>query len=50
MQKAVGMMLLVIGTSVTAMAAITPEIDASSAGSALALISGALLIYKGRRK
>ena len=52
MQKVIGMILLLIGVSVSAMAvpAQTPEIDAASAGSAVALISGALLIYQGRRK
>jgi len=43
------MMLLFAGASISAVAAV-PEIDASSAGSALALLSGAVLIIRGRRK
>ena len=40
-----------LGASVLAMAqSPTPEIDATSAGSAIALVAGALLIYRGRRK
>jgi hypothetical protein len=50
MHKVVGMIFLLIGTSVFTMGAITPEIDPASAGSAIALVSGALLIYRGRRK
>jgi hypothetical protein len=29
---------------------VAPEIDASSAGSALALLTGAVLVIRGRRK
>jgi hypothetical protein len=51
MQKALGMMILLVGASNFAMAvAATPEIGAASAGSAIALISGALLVMRGRRK
>lgn len=50
MRKAVGMLLLLVGASSFAMAAPTPEIGAGSAGSALALLSGALLVIRGRRK
>ena len=48
MLKVIGMMLLLIGVSGAAMAstAPVPEIDASSAASALALISGALLMVR----
>ena len=49
MQKVLGFVLLVMGASVSAMALVTPEINPASAGSALALVSGALLIYRGRR-
>jgi hypothetical protein len=50
MQKVIGMLLLLVGASAFTMGAITPEIDPASAGSAIALVSGALLIYRGRRK
>ena len=51
MMRTVGMMLLLIGASGFAMAAVTvPEIDPGSAGSALALLSGALLVVRGRSK
>ena len=47
--KIIGMMLLVMGMSGAAMAAV-PEIDDGSGVSALALLSGALLVIKSRRK
>jgi hypothetical protein len=50
MQRALGMMLLVIGASTFAMATAVPEISAGSAGSALALLSGALLVIRRHRK
>jgi hypothetical protein len=52
MNKALGMMLLLAGVSSLAMAATAavPEIGAGSAGSAMALVSGALLVIRGRRK
>jgi hypothetical protein len=52
MRKTLGMMLLLIGSCGLALAIEgygAPEIDAGSAGSALALLSGALLIIRGRR-
>jgi uncharacterized membrane protein HdeD (DUF308 family) len=49
MQKVLGYTLLVIGVSSFAMGAV-PEIDPASAGSALALLSGAVLVIRGRRK
>jgi hypothetical protein len=48
--KIIGMMLLVVGMSGAAMATAVPEIDATSSVSALALLSGALLVIKSRRK
>lgn len=48
--KLIGMALLLVGVSGLAMAGAVPEIDAGSAGSALALLSGTLLIIRGRRK
>ncbi len=50
MQKIVGMMLLVAGASAFAMGAVVPEIGVGSAGSAVALLSGALLVIRGRHK
>jgi len=50
MTKIGGMMLLVIGMSGAAMATAVPEIDPSSGVSALALLSGALLIIRARMK
>jgi hypothetical protein len=50
MMRMIGVMLLLIGVSGLAMAVPAPEIDPSSAGSALALLSGALLVLRGRRK
>jgi hypothetical protein len=49
MQKVFGLMLLIVGASAFAMGGV-PEINAGSAGSAVVLISGALLVYRGRRK
>jgi hypothetical protein len=48
--KIVGMMLLVVGTVAVASAATAPEIDAGSTVSALALLSGTLLMLKSHRK
>jgi hypothetical protein len=50
MSKTLGMMLLMIGVAGTALATAVPEIDPGSGASALALISGALLVARGRRK
>jgi hypothetical protein len=52
MQKVFGIMLLVVGASAFAMATATavPEIGVGSAGSAIALLSGTLLVIRGRRK
>ena len=49
--KIFGMMLLLAGMSVAAVAAVTvPEIDASAGISAVVLLSGALLIIRSRQK
>ncbi len=50
--KPVGMLLLFVGTVAVASAYVegVPEIDASSTVSALALLSGSLLILESRRK
>jgi hypothetical protein len=47
--KILGITLLVIGSSALAMGAV-PEIGVGSAGSALALLSGTLLVFLGRKK
>jgi hypothetical protein len=48
--KILGMMFLFVGAVVTASAVTVPEIDAGSSASALALLSGGLLIIKSRWK
>ena len=49
--KLLGMMLLLVGVSGLALAQVrTPEIDPGSAGSAVALLSGALLVIRASRK
>jgi hypothetical protein len=52
MRKVVGLVLLTLGTAgaVLAFPSPAPEIDAGSAVSALALISGAALVIRGPRK
>jgi hypothetical protein len=48
--KAIGMFMIVVGAAGFAMASVTPvpEIDSASAASAVALLSGALLVMRGR--
>ena len=50
--KLLGMALMFVAFASFANAAVlpTPEIDPGSAGSALALLSGALLVIRSRRK
>jgi hypothetical protein len=50
MVKISGMMLLMIGVSISASAYSVPEIDPGMGGSAIALLSGALIMIRGRRK
>jgi hypothetical protein len=52
MLKAAGMFLILVGVSSFALAniTVTPEINAGSASSALALVSGAILVFRGRKK
>lgn len=50
MRKALGLLLLVIGSSTAALAAPGPEIDPASGASALALIAGGLFMLRSRRK
>jgi hypothetical protein len=47
--KLVGSILLLVGMGSMAFAS-TPEVSPASAGSAIALISGAVLVMRGRRK
>jgi hypothetical protein len=48
--KLTGMVLLLVGAATFAFASPIPEINAGSAGSALALLSGALLVLRSRKK
>jgi hypothetical protein len=50
MQKTIAMMLLFIGVSGAAMANVVPEIDPGTGASAIALLSGALLMLRSSRK
>jgi hypothetical protein len=52
MTKIAAIMFLITGLAGFALAdsVIVPEISASSAGSALALLTGAVLVIRGRRK
>lgn len=51
MKKALGTILLAIGVAPFAFAQrLAPEVDPGSFASALALISGAVLVMRGRRK
>ena len=52
MLKFAGMLLILVGVSSFALAVVvaTPEISAGSASSAVALISGAMLVFRGRKK
>jgi hypothetical protein len=50
MQKSLGMLLLIAGLATNLVAVPIPEIDPGVGGSAVALLSGALLILRSRRK
>ena len=53
MSKLIAVMLLVLGTSTVLMAqgaTTVPEIDATAATAAVALLAGAALVIRGRRK
>jgi hypothetical protein len=50
-RKAFAIVLLMIGAAVAAMAVVeAPEVDPASAGSALALLAGTLVLVRGRRR
>jgi hypothetical protein len=51
--KSLGLVLLLVGVSSSAFAALTvaaPEISPASGAAAITLLSGALLVIRGRRK
>ncbi len=48
--KVASLFLLVMGAQTFAFAVGVPEIDPGSAGSALALLAGAVLVVRGRRR
>jgi hypothetical protein len=48
--KIAGMVLLGIGASSVCFASAVPEIDPASGVNALALLAGALLVIRGRRR
>jgi hypothetical protein len=48
--KLLGMALMFVGVASFASAVSVPEIDPGSAGSAIALLSGALLVVRAGRK
>jgi hypothetical protein len=50
MRKVLALFLFGIGSGVVAMANATPEIDPASTGSAVALLAGTILIFRGRRR
>jgi hypothetical protein len=52
MRNFIAVMLLVLGTSTVSMAGINPvpEIDSTAGAAAVALVAGAALIIRGRRK
>lgn len=53
MKRVLSFVLLTLGASAMAMATVVadaPEIDAGSAASALALLSGALMVIRSRRR
>jgi hypothetical protein len=48
--KIAGLALLCVGMSSACFAAVTPEIDPASGANALALLAGAMLMIRGRRR
>jgi len=50
MKRLSGLLLLAMGIAGYASAAVVPEIDPASSVSALALLSGGLLVLRSRRK
>lgn len=50
MNKLIAVALFIIGVQSFASAATAPEIDPGSAASAVALLAGAVVVIRGRRK
>ncbi len=50
MNKIIVLMLFAIGSGVAAFATPVPEIDPASGASALALLAGAVVLVRGRRR
>ncbi|MDR3699012.1 MAG: hypothetical protein P4L56_05210 [Candidatus Sulfopaludibacter sp.] len=51
MQKTLGMLLLIVAVSACCWAVpATPEIDPAAGGSAIALVAGALLVIRSRKR
>lgn len=50
MMKVSGFVLIGIGVAGSCMAAAVPEIDPSTSANAIALVAGALMIIRSRRK
>ena len=50
MQKSFGFILILIGAPLAAVASPVPEISPASGVSAIVLLSGAILMIRGRRK
>jgi hypothetical protein len=50
MIKFTGFVLMFAAVSTALTASVVPEIDPATGGSALALIAGAMLVVRGRRK
>ncbi|MEO5924072.1 MAG: hypothetical protein ABIR70_09615 [Bryobacteraceae bacterium] len=49
--KHIGTLVILLATSTYAFAGVsTPEIDGNTAGAAIALVSGGLMVLRGRRK
>jgi hypothetical protein len=48
--KALSLILLGIGVQALSFGAVVPEIDPASAGSALAILAGAIVVIRGRRR
>ena len=49
-QLVFGLMLLILGSTTASWASVAPEIDPSSGMSALALLAGAVLVIRARRR
>jgi len=50
MKTIIVLTLLTLGSAVLAAAAVVPEIDAASGASALALLTGAIVVFRASRR